>query len=215
MDVNATLQTWINVLTHPGEATFAEEQTKPQANFTTAILWMVITGVVTGIMGWLSFTLLGGAGGMLAMVEQMNLPPEATEQMRQLFASGIMGSAGFSAIITTPLFFFIGAAIFYLIGRMLGGSGDLGRYSYLLASFQAPIGIISALLNLIPVLGGCIAAIMAIYSLVLTYFATKVGLNISSGKAIAVILIPVLLIFALIFCFVFALAGLLFSVQNQ
>jgi hypothetical protein len=25
MDVNATLQSWINVLTHPGEATFAEE----------------------------------------------------------------------------------------------------------------------------------------------------------------------------------------------
>ncbi|MCE7986957.1 MAG: YIP1 family protein [Caldilinea sp. CFX5] len=215
MDVNATLQTWINVLTHPGEATFAEEQTKPQANFTTAIIWMVITGVISGIAGWLSFTILGGAGGMMAMVDQMNLPPEVAEQMRQMFASGVMGGAGFSAIITTPLFFFIGAAIFYLIGRMLGGSGDLGRYSYLLASFQAPIGILSALLNLVPMLGACISAILAIYSLVLTYFATKVGLNLSSGKAIAVILIPVILFFLLIFCFAFAIAGLFMSIQNQ
>lgn len=215
MDVNATLQTWINVLTHPGEPTFAEEQTKPQANFTTAIIWMVITGVVTGIMSWLSFTLFGGATGMLAMIEQFNLPPEATAQLQQMLDSGVMGGAGFSAIVSTPLFFFIGAAIFYLIGRMLGGSGDLGRYSYLLASFQAPIGIISALLNLVPVLGGCIGLILAIYSLVLTYFATKVGLNLSSGRAIAVILIPVILFFLLIFCFVFALAGLFMTVQNQ
>lgn len=215
MDVNATLQTWINVLTHPGEATFAEEQSKSQANFTTAIIWMVITGVVSGIVGWLSFAILGGAGGMMAMIDQMNLPPEMAEQIRQMFASGLMGGAGFSAIITTPLFFFIGAAIFYLIGRMLGGSGDLGRYSYLLASFQAPIGILSALLNLVPVLGACISTILAIYSLVLTYFATKVGLNLSSGKAIAVILIPVILLILLVFCFAFALAGLFMSVQNQ
>lgn len=215
MDVNATLQSWINVLTHPGEATFAEEQTKPQANFTTAIIWMVITGVITGITGWLSFNLLGGAGGMMAMIEQMNLPPEMAEQARQMFASGIMGNAGFSAIISTPLFFFIGAAIFYLIGRMLGGSGDLGRYSYLLASFQAPIGILSALLNIVPVVGACVSTILALYSLVLTYFATKVGLNLSSGKAIAVILIPVILLLVLAFCFVFALAGLFMSVQNQ
>jgi hypothetical protein len=126
-----------------------------------------------------------------------------------------MGGAGFSAIISTPLFFFIGAAIFYLIGRMLGGNGDLGRYSYLLASFQAPIGILSALLNIVPVIGACISAILALYSLVLTYFATKVGLNLSSGKAIAVILLPIVLLMLLVFCFVFALAGLFMSVQNQ
>lgn len=215
MDVNATLQSWINVLTHPGEAAFAEEQSKPQANFTTAIIWMVIAGVVTGIAGWLSFNLFGGASGMMAMVEQMNLPPEVAEQARQMFANGVMGGAGFSAIISTPLFFFIGAAIFYLIGRVLGGSGDLGRYSYLLASFQAPIGILSALLNIVPVVGACVSAILALYSLVLTYFATKVGLNLSSGKAIAVILIPVILLILLAFCFAFALAGLFFSVQNQ
>ncbi len=220
MDVNATLQTWINALTRPGEATFAEEQTKPQANFTTAIIWMVITGVVTGIMSWLSFTMLwGSGGGMLAIIDQMNLPPEAAAELRQMFSSGMMsavaGGAGFSAIISTPLFFFIGAAIFYLIGRVLGGSGDLGRYSYLLATFQAPIGILGALMGLVPVIGACIYFILWIYSWVLTYFATKVGLNLSSGKAIAVILIPLGLLILIILCFAVSLFSLLFSVQNQ
>ena len=149
----------------------------------------------------------------------MNLPPEAAAELRQMFSSGMMsavaGGAGFSAIISTPLFFFIGAAIFYLIGRVLGGSGDLGRYSYLLATFQAPIGILGALMGLVPVIGACIYFILWIYSWVLTYFATKVGLNLSSGKAIAVILIPLGLLILIILCFAVSLFSLFFSVQNQ
>ena len=131
MDVNATIQTWINVLTHPNEQTFAEEGSRPQANFTTAIIWMVITGAVSGILGWVAFNMLFGSGnGILAMINQMNLPPETAAQMQQMFSSGMMsafmGGAGLSAIITTPLFFLIGAGIFYLIGRMLGGKGIWG-----------------------------------------------------------------------------------------
>jgi len=220
MDVNATLQTWMNILTHPGEPAFAEEEHKPQANFTTAIIWMVITGAVTGILGWISFNLFFGSGnGILAMIDQMNLPPETAVQVRQMFSSGMMGmmagGAGLSAIVTTPIFFLIGAGIFYLIGRLLGGAGDFGRYAYLLAAFQAPIGIINALLGFVPMLGGCLNLLLAIYSLVLTFFATKVGLNLSSGRAIAVIVIPVALLLLLMICFVGSIAGLIFSLQNQ
>lgn len=220
MDVNATVQTWINVLTHPNEQTFAEEGSRPQANFTTAIIWMVITGAVTGILGWVAFNLLfGSSNGLLAMIEQMDLPPETAAQMQEMFSSGmmsaVMGGAGLSSIVTTPLFFLIGAGLFYLIGRMLGGQGDLGRYAYLLASFQAPLGIVTALLGLVPMLGGCLGLLLSIYSLVLTFFATKVGLNLSSGKAIAVIVIPVAVLLLLMICFVGSIAGLLFSMQNQ
>ena len=220
MDVNATVQTWINVLTHPNEQTFAEEGSRPQANFTTAIIWMVITGAVTGILGWVAFNLLfGSSNGLLAMIEQMDLPPETAAQMREMFSNGmmsaVMGGAGLSSIVTTPLFFLIGAGLFYLIGRMLGGQGDLGRYAYLLASFQAPLGIVTALLGLVPMLGGCLGLLLSIYSLVLTFFATKVGLNLSSGKAIAVIVIPVAVLLLLMICFVGSIAGLIFSMQNQ
>lgn len=220
MDVNATIQTWINVLTHPNEQTFVEEGSRPQANFTTAIIWMVITGAVTGILGWISFNIFFGSGnGLLAMVEQMNLPPEAAAQMRQMLSSGMMsafvGGAGLSAIITTPLFFLLGAGIFFLIGRMLGGQGDLGRYAYLLASFQAPLGIITAILGLVPMAGGCLGLFVSLYSLVLTFFATKVGLNLTSGKAIAVIVIPVAVVLLLMICFIASIAGLAISLQNQ
>mgnify|MGYP000878691178 CR=1 FL=1 len=93
MDVNATLQTWINILTHPSEQTFAAEQDRPQANFTTAIIWMVITGAVSGIVGWIAINMFfGSGGGVLAMLDQMNLPPETAAQMRQMFSSGMMGA---------------------------------------------------------------------------------------------------------------------------
>lgn len=219
MDVNATLQTWINILTHPNEQTFAAEQDRPQANFTTAIIWMVITGAVSGIVGWIAINMFfGSGGGVLAMLDQMNLPPETAAQMRQMFSSGMMGAmaggAGLSAIITTPVFFLIGAGILYLIGRLFGGNGDLGRYAYLLATFQAPIGIISALLGLVPVAGGCLGLLLSIYSLVLTYFATKVALNLTSGKAIAVIVTPLAVLLLLMICFIVSILGLAFSVQN-
>lgn len=220
MDVNATIQTWINVLTHPNEQTFVEEGSRPQANFTTAIIWMVITGAVTGILGWVAFNMLfGSSNGLLAMIDQMDLPAETATQMRQMFSNGMMsamvGGAGLSSIVFTPISFLIGAVIFYFIGRMLGGSGDLGRYAYLLATFQAPLGIIRALLGLVPIAGGCLGLLLGIYSLVLTYFATKVGLNLSSGKAIAVIVIPVAVLLLLMICFVGSIAGLIFSIQNN
>lgn len=219
MDVNTTIQSWLNVLTHPSEQTFSEEQTKPQANFTTAIIWMVITGAVSGIMGWLAFRFLFATGNpFLPMIDQMDLPPEAAEQMRQMFSSGMMGAmaggAGLSSILITPLFFLIGTGIFYLIGRLLGGNGDLGRYAYLLAAFQAPIGIINAVLGLIPLLGGCLSVVLTLYSLVLTYFATKVGLNLSSGKAIAVIVIPLGVVLLLMLCLILSMIGLFISTQN-
>ncbi len=199
MDVMATVQTWIRVLTHPGEQTFVEEQTKPQATFTTAIIWMVISGAISGVIGWLAFDLFFGTENpILPMLDQMNLPPaaiEVAESIRESFAGGalgpMLGRATLSAILVTPLVFLVSTGIFYLLGRLLGGNGDFGRYAYLLATFQAPLGIVNALLGLIPGLGGCLNLILAVYGLVLTYRATKVGLNLSTGRAIIGVAIPV------------------------
>ena len=105
--------------------------------------------------------------------------------------------------IFTPLGFLIGAGIFHLIATLLGGRGNYGNYTYLLASFEAPIAVINAVISFIPVAGGCLAVILSIYSIVLTYFATKVEYNLTSGKAIAVVLIPVFVVLLLVACAVF------------
>ena len=49
MDFAGIFQTWITVLTKPSEATFEAERQKPNANLTTAIIWIVIAAVILAI----------------------------------------------------------------------------------------------------------------------------------------------------------------------
>ena len=221
MDVAATIQTWINVLTHPNEETFAQERQKPTANLTTALIWIVIAAVVTAVFGFISSRFIFAAQGslMMPMLNQMDMPPEARAQLAQLLSSGLMtgmlGGASLFAIILAPIGFLISVGIYYLIARVLGGTGDYGRYAYLIAVFQAPISIILAVVSWVPILGGCVGLIGWIYSLVLTFYATKVEHNLTSGKAIAVIVIPIVVLLALFACFGVAILAMIASLSNR
>ena len=90
-----------------------------------------------------------------------------------------------------PIGFLVGTAIYFVIAKLLGGTGDFGRYAYLNASFSAPLTILSSIISVIPVLG-CISIFIGIYQLVLTYYSTKVEHNLTSGRALIVVLLPLL-----------------------
>ena len=156
---------------------------------------------------------------MAPMINQMDLPPEAKTQMTQMLSSGLMtvlvGGASLFSIVLVPIFFLISVGIYYLVARALGGSGDYGRYAYLVATYQAPISIILAVVSIIPLLGSCVSVIGWIYGLVLTYYATKVEHNLTSGKAIAVIVIPVLIVFAFFACIFIAFAGIFAALMKN
>ena len=212
-------QTWVRVLTSPNEATFAAERQKPTATLTTALIWMLIAGVVAGVLGLLQSMMMAGAvqGALPQMLDQANLPPEAKAQLLPLLNSGMLGGLGagsLASIITVPISFLIGAAILWLVAKLLGGVGDYGRYAYLLSTFTAPLTIVSAVLGLIPFVGGCIAFILYIYQYVLTYYATKVEHQLSSGRAIIVVLIPIILVVLLLGCFLLFLGGLVAAMMN-
>jgi hypothetical protein len=172
---------------------------------------MVIAGVVAAIFGLIQG--LTSAGSVNAILAQADLPPDVAAQLAPIIGP-MMGAGGLAAIITVPLFFLIGAGIYHLLARALGGDGDFGIFTYLLATFQAPITIVSAVLGIVPFLGGCLALLLSIYSLVLTYFAIRVNYNLTGGRAIAVLLIPVLVFMVLGLCFVFMIAGLALSGAN-
>jgi len=53
MDLNTTIQSWMNVLTHPNEVTFDEERSRPQATLGTALIWVVIAAVIGSVLGWI------------------------------------------------------------------------------------------------------------------------------------------------------------------
>jgi len=219
MDFAAIFQTWKTVLMTPGEAIFAQERVKPTATFNTAILWIVIAAVVTAVLGVLQGLIFFNAGTLSQMIGMMNLPPDVTLQLRTMMSNGLMssvaGGAGLATIISAPIGFVISVGIWHLLAKLLGGQGDFGNYAYLNATFRAPIMIISAILGFVPGLGGCLGGLLSLYGLVLTYYATKVEYNLTSGKAIAVVIIPLLVVILLFACAIFGVVGLIMSTQNN
>lgn len=212
MDFAGMFQTWIRVLTGPSEATFEQEKESPNATLSTALIWTVIAAVVAAILGFMqSLLFASSAQGLMGMISQMDLPPESAAMIEQMTASGLLagasGAGALAGIVITPIVFLIVVGIVHLIARMLGGQGDFGRYAYLSASIGAPVSIVNAFLGFIPVVGGCVVALLSIYSLILNYFAIKVAYSLTSGRAIVVILIPLIIVFGAALCIGFVIAA--------
>ncbi|MBX3052218.1 MAG: YIP1 family protein [Caldilineaceae bacterium] len=220
MDFAGMIQTWIRVLSGPNEETFEREQASPNANLTTALIWTVIAALVTAILGFVqSMIFASSAQGMLGIVEQMDLPPESSAMINQMMAggmfAGLSGAGAFLGVIITPIMFLIGVGFVHLLAKMLGGQGDFGRYAYLAAAIGAPVSILNAFLGFIPVVGGCVGFLLLIYSIVLNYFAIKVAYSLTSGRAIVVILIPILILVFAALCFTFVIAAAFAGVMAQ
>lgn len=207
MDFAAMFHTWINVLTKPGEATFEDERNQPQAKLSTAVIWVVIAGAIaavfSGISAAISGLIGGGASMMGPLLEQM--PPEVQSQMGQYLARSAGGAAGIGSafcgtLIIAPIAFLIGSAIWFGLAKLFGGTGNFEEQTYLLGTFTAPMMIISSALGVIPFLGGCLAFFVSIYQIVLTYYTMKVSHNLTSGKALTVVLVPMILVILCMVC---------------
>lgn len=211
MDFAAMFETWRRVLTQPGEPVFLQERENPNGTLQTALIWMVIAGVVAAIFGFIASSI--GASSAATILSQAGLPPEAQAQLGPMLAAAT-GSVGLAAIITVPVFFLIGTFILHLIAGMLGGQGEYSKFAYLVATFQAPLTIASSILSIIPVLGGCVGFLIAIYGYVETYFAVKAHYGLTSGRALAVVLIPLAILIILSICLAAVAIGGLFAISG-
>jgi hypothetical protein len=212
MDFAGMIETWRRVLTQPGEPVFLEEKNRPQATLQTALIWMLIAGVVAAIFGFLQS--VTGISSIDAILSQADLPPEVAAQMAP-FLGAAVGGAGFAAIITVPVFFLIGSFIYHLLATMFGGQGDYGKFAYLMSTYQAPIAIANSIISIIPFLGGCVAFLLTIYAYVETYFAVRANYGLPNGRALAVVLIPVALIFLIFFCVFVVLIGSIATLRGS
>ncbi len=211
MNFAAMFQTWVSVLTHPGENVFQEERAKPQATLTNALIWIVVAAVIAAIFSaigvLISHALGAGTGVLQSVLSGIDLPPEARQQILR-FAAGRAGGGFFGTLcisfVLVPVGFFIGSGIYFVVAKLFGGEGTFEEQSYLLATFSAPIIIVNSVIGIIPFLGGCITFFISIYQLVLTYYAVKVSHKLTSGKALMTVLIPILVLFLCVIC-VFAI----------
>ncbi len=176
----------------------------------------------SAIAGLVSSLIFAGTlqSALPSALQQLNLSPTEMAQVEQAlrFLPGNMAmGAGLSSlgnIIWIPVWFLIGVGVYHLLARLMGGVGEYGRFAYLNAAFSAPLGIVATLLSVVP-FAGCLAPLLSIYGLVLAYFTLRVEHQLSSGRAIMVILLPLLIVIVLAMCFVFGIAGLVLSLQSN
>jgi hypothetical protein len=200
MDFARMFETWTTVLTRPTEETFEVELHKPQASLGTAIIWIIIAALVLAILSAIGAVIAGVLGTGSSMIQmiasQADLPPEVQAQLMASSASGL-ASVPFSfcgTFIFAPLGFLIGAVIYFALAKIFGGVGTFEQHTYMLATFTAPLMVVSGALGVIPVLGGCLSLFISLYQIFLTYLAMKTTHRLSTGAAWAVALIPLVLV---------------------
>jgi len=125
-----------------------------------------------------------------------------------------VGSAFCAAILFTPILFGIGSLIYFAVAKLFGGEGEFEEQTYFLSTFAAPLIIVSSVIGIIPFLGGCVAFILWVYRVVLTYFAVKVAHNLTSGQAVIVALTPIIIGLLLICCCGVVVAAIISSLAS-
>lgn len=163
------MQRYITVLRNPGVATFSAEA--PYANWTAIWIGLVALALARAIFGFitsLEYRAVGRAGPSFGSVT--------------------------GSLITTFITFFIVAGIAHLLSRLFGSTASFLPYAYVLSLFLVPLGIVQAVVGIIPILGGLIGLAAGIYSLILWYFATIAVQRVSEGQAIGVIALTIVVI---------------------
>jgi hypothetical protein len=185
---------YIRVVTRPSAATFAAEQGKAAWN----IIWvqLIVLGVLAAIFVPLLANIMWSPGSPYVA----NVPPANLAMMRSFIIP-----LGLSNIVLIPVGYFISVGIYHLIAKLFGGQGTFLEYFYSYLLFSMPLGILSLLIGLIPILGSIISGALGIYQIVLQVFMTMAVHRMTGGRAtLAVLILPIVAL--IIGCIVFFIA---------
>jgi hypothetical protein len=158
---------------------------RPDVPWTEALFYGWIVHAITVI---LSLPILGL--GLFSMMIPTNLPSDANSEQVQAISKAIAGGMGVGPILGTlvlyPLFVIIGAAILHLFAMIFGAAKNgWGATARALCYASGP-----NILSFIP----CVGFLAGIYVVVLEVLALMGLQETTTGKAVAVVLAPVLLV---------------------
>lgn len=183
-------ETWKNAIVKPKE-TFKKEEKK--ASIGEGIKQIGIAGIISGILSgiavWLGITTMGSFFGFQGAA----------------FGVGLGITAFLVSVILTPIMavisWLIWSGIVYIFAMIFGGKGSYATQSYLIALYTAPLMIIYSFLAFIPVIGQIITSLVGLYSLYLLTMALKQSHKTSTGKAVAIWLVPAIIIVIVLIAF--------------
>ena len=215
MDFKSIFQTWVKVLTSPGEEVFVAEREKSSATLRTALVWVFLASVIAGILGVLQSLVFSSAMGGMGQIARF-MPTELQGGFEEISQTGATGGTfgSLALIIAWPIGFLIVVGILHVTASILGGRGQYGRYAYLSATFSAPLLIVSSFLGFVPIAGSCISLTLPIYQFVLAYFAIKAEYGLSQGRAIVAVVAPLLIVLIVVGCLIVVIFGAVFSAMQ-
>jgi hypothetical protein len=198
-------QTMIMAVTQPREATFQRIAFDANASAGRGYLWVFLSSLFSALV-------LIPASFILNPMFVRALSDLGSRNQGQalLVVTGLMIClVPFSGLIAA-IGLAIQAALIQICARIFSGQGEYSRLVYAMAAYYAPLGVVSAAINLIPFLGGCISIFLSIYLLVLTVLATKaVNRFETTGAAVAAVLLPAVVFIILICCITVGILALL------
>jgi hypothetical protein len=139
----------------------------------------------------LTWAVLDAALGVL--VNRIS-PPTGGSILSQF--STLATSYGLALVV--PALFFLLMGLVYWLARTFGGHGSFLEQCHASLSVQAPLGIISKLLALIPGVGRILNSVLSLYGIVLQVVVIMAVHRLSRGKAIGTILLPLLAVGVLV-----------------
>ncbi|MCB9112778.1 MAG: YIP1 family protein [Anaerolineales bacterium] len=197
---------WMTVLTVQDVKAFEDVLDDPEAGFERAFSWMAVAGLVNALVAPL-FIMFNSS-----QFSQILNDPDFRSLLgyRQLTSTTLMIMVAMFMLVAAPIGNMLNIAITggiqNLMAMLFGGGGNYRRTVYALASYLAPMTMITSLLAVIPVAGQCLSLPVGIYGLVLNVRALRASHSISTGAAIGAIFAPGILFF-IFGCLIFFVLG--------
>ncbi len=179
------------VLRRPDWRTFLEERDKADWPATLVQLfgYAIITAILSAFAESTSTSLLGQTVGV----------SHSTASIASIAGSFVAALIGF----------FILQGGFFGLAKAFGGQGTFVQQAYTFLLFQVPLGILSSLLAFIPIAGGYLGIVVGIYEILLSILAVMGVHKLSSSKASAVVLLPIVALIVLLVIGILLFAALI------
>lgn len=188
---------WLKALTRPTERTYQSIVSAPGATISRAALWLFLAGLL---------------GASVAAIIQIGQLSRLMSEIAESSGWAPISSAGALALwclipfqsgfqVAWTMFY---ALILHFVAGAFGGSGRYGELYFALASFWAPVTLLSGVLAAIPFVGACLTIPISLYAIYLNALVIKSVHRVGWGAAVVTLLLPVIVTLLLVVIIVFA-----------
>lgn len=195
---------WWKVMSKPAIRSFAEE--KGKASWSVIVILLLIYAIVQSaaliLEPYIPGTLTNISNSFNQNLSQSTYSSTNAFNVAD-FTRTILLIEGLFGIILVPLFYLLGEGIYFLLAKLFKGSGNYLQQVYAGMLFIIPTTVGLTILSLIPFVGVILqlglGIFLGIYFYVLRIFAIQAVHRLSIGRALAVVFIPLGLLFLLVF----------------